>query len=287
MAGVAVVTDSTSSISPAEVLALHLTVVPLQVVIDGISRSEAPGQATPAVVAAALRAHRKVSTSRPSPAAFAAAYAELAEQGFDAVVSAHLSGEISGTYEAAATAAGSAPVGVTVVDTRTLAMAAGFGILSGAELAARGGSAGAVADLIRRRAAASTIHFMVDTLEHLRRGGRIGAGAALLGSALAVKPLLTIADGQIRPLERVRTTSRALARLADLATAALARAAGTTDVVDVAVHHLDNRAGAERLVERLADRVRPGGRVEVAELSAVLGVHVGPGTLGVVVSPRL
>ena len=165
-------------------------------------------------------------------------------------------------------------------------MGAGFAVLSGAEAARAGGNAEEVAALVRRRAAASTMYFYVDTLEYLRRGGRIGTAAALLGSALSVKPLLTVADGEIRAYERVRTASKALARLEELGLAALARASGRSDHVDVAVHHLDNAEAAQRLVDRLAGRLR-GSQVVVTEVSAVLGVHVGPGTLGVVVSPRV
>jgi fatty acid-binding protein DegV len=107
----------------------------------------------------------------------------------------------------------------------------------------------------------------------------------MLGSALAVKPLLTVTDGEIRPYERVRTESKALARLEELSLDALARAA-SNGAVDVAVHHLDNPDGARRLVERLQDRVLAGS-VVISEVSAVLGVHVGPGTVGIVVSPRV
>jgi len=123
-------------------------------------------------------------------------------------------------------------------------------------------------------------------LEYLRRGGRIGVAAAMLGSALAVKPLLTVADGEIRPYERVRTESKALTRLEELSVAALERATAANYVVDVAVHHLDNLDGARRLVDRLSGRVH-GGDIVISEVSAVLGVHVGPGALGIVVSPRI
>jgi fatty acid kinase fatty acid binding subunit len=142
-----------------------------------------------------------------------------------------------------------------------------------------------VASTVRQRAAASTTYFYVDSLEYLRRGGRIGTAAAMLGSALAVKPLLTVAHGEIRPYERVRTESKALTRLEELSLAALERAAAN-DLVDVAVHHLDNLDGARRLVDRLSGQVHVGDIV-ISEVSAVLGVHVGPGTLGIVVSPRI
>jgi DegV family protein with EDD domain len=143
-----------------------------------------------------------------------------------------------------------------------------------------------VAATIRARAEASTVYFYVSNLDYLRRGGRIKAGAALIGSALSVKPLLTIADGEIRLHERVRTASKALARLEELGLAALTRGASRSAGVDIAVHHLDNREAAKRLADDLTGRVRIPGEVMISELSAVVGGHVGPGTVGVVIAPR-
>jgi len=291
MAGVAVVTDSTASLPAQAAARAQIFVVPLQVVIDDVSRPEAtPGgrgdAVTPAAVAAALRAGRRVTTSRPTVEVFAATYAGLAARGCPAVVSVHLSGAMSGTVEAAEAAAASAPVPVSVVDTRTLGMATGFAALAAARAARSGATAAEVSAAARDCAALATTWFSVATLDHLRRGGRIGVAAAVLGSALSVKPLLTVRDGAIIAAERVRTASRAVARLEELSLAALAAAADSHPLVDVAVHHLEDRAGAERLAAGLGDRVRTGGEVVVAEVSAVLGVHVGPGTLGVVVAPR-
>jgi fatty acid kinase fatty acid binding subunit len=284
MAGVAVVTDSTSSLDPVQASDAGVAVIPLQVVIDDLSRPET--EVAPSVVADALRAGSRVTTSRPSPEVIAATYAELAAAGYSAIVSVHLSERISGTCGAAEIAAGTVEVPVTVVDSRTVGMGAGFAVLSGAEAARGGRSMEQVAALVRRRADASTMYFYVDSLEYLRRGGRIGAAAAVLGSALSVKPLLTVADGEIRAYERVRTASKAMARLEELGLAALARASGGSDHVDVAVHHLDNGQTAQRLADRLSGRLR-GSQVVVTEVSAVLGVHVGPGTLGIVISPRV
>jgi DegV family protein with EDD domain len=264
----------------------EIVVIPLQVVIDEVSRAEAENAVTPTVVARALRDGKRVTTSRPTPEAFTAAYAALAAEGYEAIVSAHLSRLMSGTFEAASIAAESSPIPVTVVDSTTLAMATGFAVLSGAAAARDGSPADEVAGIIRRRATAATTYFYVDSLEFLRRGGRIGPAAALFGSALSVKPLLTVSRGEIRPYERVRTVSKALARLEELAMAALTRAAATSEHVDVAVHHLDNASGADRLVQRMENRVSPLGEISTFEVSAVLGAHVGPGTLGVVVSPR-
>jgi DegV family protein with EDD domain len=283
MPGVAVVTDSTSSLNPADAARADISIIPLQVVIDDISRPES--EVRPCEVAA-LREGRQLSTSRPTPEVIENTYGTLARSGYDAIISVHLSSKISGTCSAAQVAATSVDIPTIVVDTMTLAMAAGFAVLAGAEVARSGASPEAVVSAVRRRAAASTTYFYVDSLEYLRRGGRIGTAAAILGSALAVKPLLTVADGEIRPYERVRTESKALTRLVELSLIALEQAATPTGSVDLAVHHLDNPDGAGRLVDRLSGRV-PRENIVISEVSAVLGVHVGPGTLGIVVSPRV
>ena len=154
-------------------------------------------------------------------------------------------------------------------------------MLAAARVARNGGDLDAVAAAAARAAADTDALFYVDTLEHLRRGGRIGAAAALLGTALAVKPLLHVAGGQIAPLEKVRTASKALARLEALAV----QRSGTGDV-DLAVHHLAAADKAAALAERLAVRLEHLGALHVSEVGAVVGAHVGPGLLGVVVSRR-
>ena len=123
--------------------------------------------------------------------------------------------------------------------------------------------------------------FYVDTLEHLRRGGRIGAAQALLGTSLAVKPLLQMVEGQIVPLEKVRTSSRALARLAELTVSA----AGPGPV-DLAVHHLAAGERAAALADQLRTAVPNVASCEVSELGAVIGAHLGPGVIGVVLVRR-
>lgn len=281
---IAVVTDSTASL-PDDVAAAHdLRVVPLQVVIGAHAHPEGSPEATPARVARALREHVPVSTSRPAPARLLEAYRAAAESGADAVVSVHLSGQMSGTVEAAQLACRESPVPVTVVDTLEVGFGTGYAAVAAAEVVAAGGSAREAADAALARAAACSSLFYVDTLEYLRRGGRVGAAAALLGGALAVKPLLSIEDGAVATLERVRTSARALARLEELA---VERAGGRP--VDVGVAHLDSeeRAGAltVALRERLAEQLE-GREVWCAELGAVLGAHVGPGMLAVCVAPR-
>lgn len=129
-------------------------------------------------------------------------------RGRDAVVSAHLSSDLSGTFETALLAAQEAPMPVEVVDSRTLSMALGFACITGAELAEQGADMEAVAEAITSRAVASDVLFYVDTLEYLRRGGRMGKAAAAFGTALRVKPILHVEDGRVAMLEKARTTGR-------------------------------------------------------------------------------
>ena len=280
---VAIVTDSTASL-PEELVASHgIGVVPLHVLLGGQQYSEGI-DITPAELAAALRKLDAVSTSRPSPRAFLDAYEAAAAGGADAVVSVHISSDMSGTVGSAMLAASQSPIPVEVVDSRSVGMAMGYAALSAAVAAEHGQDAKAVAAIASVRARAATVIFYVDTLEHLRRGGRIGAASALLGSALAIKPLLALSDGHISPIEKVRTSARALSRLEELALQAV-DAAGESGV-DIAVHHLDSQTRAGDLVDRLRTRVSSSTTVILVELGAVVGAHVGPGTIAVVVSPR-
>lgn len=280
-----VVTDSTASL-PGEVAARRgIVVVPLQVVIGATVYDEGPDGATPEMVAEALREFRPVSTSRPSPAYLAEVYADLAAEGAEEILSVHLSAEMSGTHESALLAAKDSPVPVTVVDSREVGVATGYAALSAADTLDAGGSVAEAADAARARAESATSLFYVDTLEYLRRGGRIGAAAALVGGALAVKPLLRIQDGRVVSLDRVRTSARALSRLEDL----IVEAAGSRRV-EVCVSHLANPDRAGELAGRLADRLEAnleGREVWCGELGAVLGAHVGPGMVAVCVAPLL
>jgi DegV family protein with EDD domain len=159
-------------------------------------------------------------------------------------------------------------------------MGMGFGVITAARLAAAGSTPREAAEAALRRSLNSSIFMYVDTLEYLRRGGRIGAAQAWLGSALTIKPLLNLVDGRLEPLDRVRTTERAIVRLVEAATAD----AGT-DLVDVAVHHLAAADRAENVAHRLRAQIPALNELSVSEVGAVIGAHVGPGSVGVVVSP--
>ena len=285
MSPAVVVTDSTASLPPEVADGRGIVVVPLQVVIGATVYDEGPDGATPEMVADALREFRPVSTSRPSPAYLAEVYARAAAAGAEEILSIHLSAEMSGTYESAQLAAREAPVPVTVVDSRQVGVATGYAALSAQDVLDTGGTVAEAAAAARARAEMSTALFYVDTLEYLRRGGRIGAAAALLGGALSVKPLLCIDDGRVVNLDRVRTSARALSRMEDLTV----EKAGDLPI-ELCVSHLANADRAADLARQLGDRLADnleGREVWCGELGAVLGAHVGPGMVAVCLAPLL
>src|ERR1700712_3845138 len=246
---VALVTDSTASLPAETVAARGITVVPLQVVIGASSYDESGDEdsVTPQMLADALKEWTPVSTSRPNPEAILETYEKLAADGSESIVSVHISAELSGTFESAQVAARRSPVPVTLVDSRQVGMGTGYAVLAAADAIADGADATAAGAAARKRAADTTSLFYVDTLEYLRRGGRMGAAAGLLGSALAVKPILKVEDGRIGPFEKVCTAAKALSRLEELAVEAAEDAE-----VDLAVAHLASPERAAQLAGRLA-----------------------------------
>lgn len=272
-----IVTDSTAYLPEGFAERHGVRVVPLHVAVDGRSRLDGVDFG-PAELAAALGEHRRVTTSRPTPGELAEVYRSVLAEGAEGIVSVHLSRDLSGTWEAARLAAEEVdPARIRVVDSRATGMGLGFAALAAC---AAGGDAARAEEAAVAAAARVKMFFCVETLDHLRRGGRIGAAAALVGTALAVKPLLHVDDGRIVPLEKVRTMGRAIGRLVDLA----ASAAGSGRV-GLAVHHLAAPERAAELARLLDERVPGSTGCLIAEVGAVIGAHTGPGVLGVVVLP--
>ncbi len=279
MPGVAVITDSTSYLPRGWAAELGIAVVPVQVIVAGQPYDETE-DAQAERVAEALSEWQPVTTSRPAPARFSEAFAQAQATGATAIVVATLSSAMSATYESAVLAARDCALQVEVVDTRSIAMGEGFAVVSGARAARDGADAATVAQVIRDRAAVTRTYFYVDTLEYLRRGGRVSSARAAVGQALQVKPLLTVVDGRVEKLEQLRTAGKALARLADLA---VEQASGHSSV-DVAVQHLASPERAGALADELRTRL-PQAQIVLAPVGGVVGAHVGPGMVAVIVSP--
>lgn len=272
---VALVTDSTAYLPPD---AAGVRVVPVQVVLDGTSYDEVGGISTQHLVAA-LRAGAVATTSRPSAAQFEQVYRALQADGATSIVSVHLSSGLSGTYESAVIAAARVDIPVTAIDSQQVAMAFGFAVQNAVRAAAAGIGHDEVVAGVVRDCADSSIAFLVDTLEFLERGGRIGAVKAKVGSALQVKPILHMHKGEVASRELVRTSARAFARLADIA------AQEHTPGRPVAVHHVSDPVRAADLATLLTQRLDVD-QVTVTECGAVIAAHVGPGALAVVTGPQ-
>ena len=275
---VAIVTDSTAYLPLGLAREFGVRVVPVQVIVDSESYPETDDPDS-AKLSAALLARQNVTTSRPSPELFLAAFDDCVAEGATHVVCATLSSDMSATYESALLAARQSSIDVTVIDSRTAAMGLGFAVLAGARVAEAGGTSVSVAATIKRVAAETSVMIYVDTLEYLRKGGRIGGASALVGHALQVKPILQIADGRVAPLEKVRTAAKAISRMVELAVTA----AMSTNV-EIAVQDVDAPDRADSLMSQLRERL-PGVSIVRSQLGAAVGAHLGPGAVAVVIAP--
>ena len=280
MGRVAVVTDSTSYL-PGDMLARHgVEVVPLYIVF-GADRTVPETDITdyPAFFEELRTAERLPTTSQPSVGDFVAAYEPLLVDGRD-LVSIHISGALSGTPEAARQAAetlerdGKGGERVRVLDSETAAGGLGLLALVAAQAAERGADTDEVERIVAEARSELKMWFALDTLEFLRRGGRIGAASAWIGSTLKVKPILTL-EGEMKPVERVRTSSRMLDRLVEYA-----RQRHESGADGWAAQHINASEQCGVLVERCSEIFgRP--PIMVSEIGPVLSAHTGPGLLGV------
>ncbi|CAB4917485.1 unannotated protein [freshwater metagenome] len=275
---VAVVTDSTTYLPRAVADEAGLHQVSLYVNMDGKSVPEADLPDYTHFYDGLRTAASLPTTSQPSVGDFLAIYEPLMAQGND-IVSIHLSGGISGTVEAARQAAEQAMADnpqrrIEVIDSRSACGGAGLVALAAAAAVRGGGNVDQVADRARRAVDTFGFWFAVDTLEFLQRGGRIGLAQAWIGTALRVKPILTFQDGQMAPVERVRTSRRAFERMVELL-----RSRAADGLTAWVVQHIQDPETAARLVEA-GTEVMGCPPVFVSEIGPVIGTHTGPGLLG-------
>lgn len=278
MSKVAVVTDSTANIPNELSQGYPITFVPLQVIWgeqtyrDGVD-----------IEAGEFYTRLKTTTvmpttSQPSPAAFQQIYEKLLEEGYD-ILSVHVSSKLSGTLDSATQARANFPgARIELVDSNTISMAMGFPIMAALHAAEQGASLEECRALVERGCQNTGILFAVNTLEFLRRGGRIGGAAAFLGTALNLKPLLEVRGGRIEAVERVRTMSKAIDRLLDL----FEERIGNRAPLHIGCVHAQAEAEACLLLDRVIQRFGSNRVSEsmLAPVSPVIGTHTGPGCIG-------
>jgi DegV family protein with EDD domain len=277
MANIRIVTDSTADLPTSLVEEFGITIVPLQVNFADQSFRDGV-DLTPSEFYDKLRAAPTMpTTSQPSVGAFVEAYEGLAREA-DGILSIHLSSALSGTYNSAILAreAFARTCPIEVVDSRQASLGIGLITIACARLARQGASLAALTDHARRLSQSTHTLFLVETLEYLQRGGRIGRAAAFLGTLLSVRPMLLIEEGEVRPFEKVRTRSKGIDRLVQFVE--------SFDNVDsVGILQGTTPEDIEPLIRRIETRV-PRERIIVGQVGAVIGTHTGPGVLGIVVS---
>jgi DegV family protein with EDD domain len=277
MSKVAIVTDSTAYL-PNDLLKEYSITVTPQILIwgdetflDGVDIQ--PNEFYKKLETAKIMP----STSQVAIVTMKATFEELLEAGYD-ILGIFLSAKLSGTMQSATQALEMLPKAVgkiAIVDSNTTAMAMGFHVLTAARAAHSGANLAECQKIAEEARKHTGVYFVVDTLEFLRRGGRIGGAQALLGSALNLKPLLELRDGRIESVEKVRTKSKAVTRMIDLV---VEKVAGRTPV-RLATLHANVESEARSTLEAASARLNPVERI-LASVSPVIGSHAGPGTIG-------
>jgi DegV family protein with EDD domain len=271
-----VVTDSTANVPPALILKLGIHVVPLSLVWgkdvyrDGVDINSAE------FYARLKKSHDLPTTSQTSPEEFQKAFAPLISAGHS-ILGIFISNELSGTMESALKAKAAMPhADIEILDSRATVMALGFPVLAAAR-AVLGGADLAEATLIAKRAIANSgVMFVVDSLDYLHRGGRIGDAAHFIGTALNMKPILEVRDGRVAALERVRTKTKAKERMLEI----LRERVGDRTPLRLSPLHVDAETEGQDLVATM-QREFTMAECFLSEASPVIGIHVGPGTVGI------
>ncbi len=274
-----IITDSSCDLGEDITADLGISVVPLEIRFGMQSFVDRVELSTVEFWQRCRRSDELPSTAAPSPGAFTEAFQRAAEANASEVVVITLSGDLSATIQAAQQAATQPPNGLTchIVDSRSVSAGLGLLVIAAAKMAASGANGAQIAESVREAAERVRVHAALDTLENLRKGGRIGAAQSLLGSVLSIKPLITVSDGRVEPAGKQRTRARALSHLVDLV------ATAGPNIADIAVMHADCD-DMEDFVSRIAPLTDCEPKVML--IGPVVGAHAGVGTIGVVFIER-
>jgi DegV family protein with EDD domain len=274
MKKVKIVTDSTVDLSNEVLDEYGVEVVPLHFTIDGEAFIDRV-TITPDEFMKKMKAAKELpKSSQPSVGEFLDVYDRLGEDGSE-ILSIHMSGELSGTVRSAQHAAAMSKANVTVVDSQYISCALGFQVLEAAQLAKEGKSTAAIVSRLQDVRRHTRLYVVLDTLENLVKGGRVGRGKALVGSLLNIKPIAALADGMYTPIANVRSYSQAIKYL----TNQLISDIGDKTVRKVAIAHVDAFAFAERLKQSIIEAIGYQ-HVHIVQTTPVISIHTGAGAIG-------
>lgn len=285
MGKIAFVTDSTAGMPPEQVKEHNVTVVPLQVVFGTESFRDGVDLTQDEFFRRLKEAKSLPTTSQPSVADFEEAYSKLlADPNVDSIISIHLSSRLpSGTFSSATQAAerlgAGTPKKITVIDSHSAYMGEGLMVINASRAAREGKSHDEIVKMVEDMRPKMRVLLLVDTLEYLQKGGRIGGAQAFLGGLLNIKPILQVKDGRVEPLERVRTRRKAMERLAEIGAE---ESAGKP--CQVVVGHGQAPEDAATLRSLLSEKMKIDEEF-TSDLGPVLSTHTGPGVLGFVYYP--
>ena len=277
MGRTAIVTDSTGDVPPHVADALGISVLPITVRFGDQEFRDGIDITPPEFFRRLREADELPSTSQPSAGEFGEVYRELSRSA-DSIVSIHISEELSGTLASAhaAKAQLDLPIPVHIIDTRSVSMGHGLLVLAAAQLAKKGIDAPEIVERIQALIPKTSILFVVNTLDYLHAGGRIGGAERLLGSILNIKPILHVAEGKIDALAKARTKGKAVARMLDI----MSDRVGRAPAVHAAIIQADATEEAARLKEKI-ETAFPCSELHTCDLCPSLSVHTGPGTVAV------
>lgn len=273
---VRIVTDSTADIPVAQAEALNITIVPLTVFFGDEAYLDNVELDNAAFYRKLQESKDLPRTSQPSPAAFEETFTRLINEGADAIISVHLSSKLSGTYQSACTARDGLPedlkkIPVEIIDSQSISVGMSYPIMEAAKKAHSGADLAEIKAHLLDQLARTRILAALDTLEFVKRGGRIGGARALLGNMLSFKPIISLKEGEVIPLEQPRTRNKAYTRIAQLV--------GEMEPIEyIAIAEASDEVG-QQLAQAL--KATYSGEIPIYKLGGVLGTHTGPGTAAV------
>ncbi len=275
---VRVVTDSTADLPESVITALGITVVPLHIHFGEDTYHDGVTISKDEFYDRLVTSSKLPKTSAPSAGEFTAAYQSLPPD-TEEIVSIHISSELSATYQSATVARDASPLDsvLHVVDSRSATIGLGLLVVRAAQMALDGASGTRIVEEVESLVPRTQLFGVVDTLEYLHKGGRIGMASALVGSLLKVKPIIGVRDGIVHPIERVRGRERAFERLCDMVSK-------YESISSLAVAHTTAEGEMEHLVERLSAHF-PADRIMHSRCGATLGTYLGPDALCVALLP--